>query len=87
MGSGQLIGLVEEKLRFEALADMIKTDYQVKDGDRRSGWRKSKGLSLPWSQVDFNAGEVRLWTSKNGEGRHLPLPRPAAARSSAGGAA
>jgi integrase len=38
-----------------------------------TGWRKSECLSLQWSQVDFDAGEVRLWTSKNDEGRSFPF--------------
>lgn len=38
-----------------------------------TGWRKSEVLSLQWSQVDFHAGEVRLWTSKNDEPRVFPF--------------
>jgi integrase len=38
-----------------------------------TGWRKSEVLGLRWSQVDFAAGEVRLWTSKNDEGRSFPF--------------
>ncbi|MDA0328838.1 MAG: site-specific integrase [Gemmatimonadetes bacterium] len=38
-----------------------------------TGWRKAECLSLQWSQVDFKAGEVRLWTSKNDEGRSFPF--------------
>lgn len=38
-----------------------------------SGWRKSEILSLRWESVDRGAKEVRLRTSKNGEGRVLRL--------------
>jgi integrase len=37
------------------------------------GWRKGEILSLRWEAVDRDAREVRLRTSKNGEGRLLPL--------------
>jgi integrase len=43
-----------------------------------TGWRlKSEVLSLRWSQVDLNAGEVRLepGTTKNKEGRTFPFTR------------
>jgi integrase len=38
-----------------------------------TGWRKGEVLPLLWSQVDFAAGEVRLWTSKNDEPRVFPF--------------
>jgi integrase len=38
-----------------------------------TGWRKGEVLPLEWSQVDFQAGEVRLWDSKNDEGRTFPF--------------
>jgi integrase len=38
-----------------------------------TGWRKSEILSRKWSDVDFQAGEIRLNTSKNGEGRIFPF--------------
>lgn len=40
-----------------------------------TGWRKGEILSLMWSQVDFNAGVVRLasGTTKNEQGRELPF--------------
>jgi integrase len=39
-----------------------------------TGWRiASEVLPLTWSRVDFDAGEVRLDTSKNGAGRVLPM--------------
>jgi integrase len=38
-----------------------------------TGWRKAEVLNLEWSAVDFEAGEVRLWTSKNDEPRAFPF--------------
>lgn len=38
-----------------------------------TGWRIGEILSLQWSQVDFKAGEVRLWVSKNDEPRVFPF--------------
>jgi integrase len=38
-----------------------------------SGWRKSEISGLRWEHVDREAREVRLFDSKNGEGRVLPL--------------
>jgi integrase len=38
-----------------------------------TGWRRGEILSLRWEAVDRAAHEVRLRTSKNGEGRVLPL--------------
>ena len=45
-----------------------------------TGWRKSEVLGLKWSEVDFEAGTLRLepGTTKNDEGRTFPfraLPR------------
>lgn len=38
-----------------------------------TGWRKGEILPLRWDAVDRQAREVRLRTSKNGQGRLLPL--------------
>ena len=38
-----------------------------------SGWRRGEIVPLKWSAVDRQAREVRLRTSKNGQGRLLPL--------------
>lgn len=38
-----------------------------------SGWRRGEIVPLKWDAVDRTAREVRLHTSKNGEGRVLPL--------------
>ncbi|MDT8369930.1 MAG: site-specific integrase [Longimicrobiales bacterium] len=40
-----------------------------------TGWRKGEVLNLQWSEVDFNAGTIRLLpgTTKNNEGRTFPM--------------
>ncbi len=38
-----------------------------------TGWRKGEIVSLAWEQVDHAAHEVRLYDSKNGEGRTITL--------------
>jgi integrase len=38
-----------------------------------TGWRRGEIVTLRWEAVDRTAREVRLRTSKNGEGRVLPL--------------
>jgi integrase len=38
-----------------------------------SGWRRGEIVSLTWDAVDRAAREVRLRTSKNGQGRVLPV--------------
>jgi integrase len=40
---------------------------------RASTWRRGEVESLTWEQVDRTAREVRLFDSKNGRGRVLPL--------------
>lgn len=41
------------------------------------GWRRSELLGLEWRQVSLETGEVRLDTSKNGDGRVAFLPSEA----------
>jgi integrase len=63
-----------ERGEFEAVATNLPA--LVADIARfaySSGWRKGEILGLRWEMVDRAAGEVRLRTSKNGEGRTLPL--------------
>lgn len=38
-----------------------------------TGWRRNEVVSLQWQQVDFNGRTVRLFDSKNGEGRVFPF--------------
>jgi integrase len=38
-----------------------------------SGWRRGEVLGLRWENVDRESAEVRIYDSKNGEGRVLPL--------------
>lgn len=38
-----------------------------------TGWRREEVFSLEWKQIDLNAGEIRLWTSKNDEPRVFPI--------------
>ncbi|MEX0879318.1 MAG: tyrosine-type recombinase/integrase [Thermoanaerobaculia bacterium] len=56
---------VEKALR-DPLNDMARFAYLT-------GWRRSEVASLGWENVDRSAREVRLITSKNGEGRAIKL--------------
>jgi integrase len=38
-----------------------------------AAWRRGEILQLQWDAVDRSAREVKLWTSKNGSARKLPL--------------
>ena len=51
------------------VADVARFSFLV-------GWRRAEVLNLPWSSVDLKRGEIRLATSKNGQGRVLPLAIP-----------
>ena len=48
------------------LADVARFAYAT-------GWRKGEILSLRWDQVDWPAREVRLYDTKSGEGRVIPV--------------
>ena len=48
------------------LVDFVRFAYQ-------SGWRKAEISSLTWDSVDRLGKEIRLRTSKNNEGRSLPI--------------
>jgi integrase len=59
---------------FEAFVQHLPADYA--DPARfayATGWRKGEIVSLTWEQIDHAAREVRLYDSKNGEGRTLAL--------------
>jgi len=38
-----------------------------------TGWRKSEIINLTWKDVDLVNGEIRIWESKNGEGRVITI--------------
>jgi len=67
-----------ERREFEAvaanlpdpLADVARFGYA-------SGWRRGEIVGLRWEQIDRCAREARLYTSKSGRGRVLPLEGPA----------
>jgi len=50
----------------EPLAEIARFAYA-------SGWRRGEITGLRWENVDRGAKEIRIYTSKNGEGRVLPL--------------
>jgi integrase len=63
-----------EKAEFEAvldhLPDYLKGLVQVA---YKTGWRRAEISNLTWESVDLQAKELRLRTSKNKEGRCIPL--------------
>ena len=63
-----------EKAEYEAilnhLPDYLKGVVQMA---YKTGWRRAEILNLKWESVDLQAKELRLWTSKNREGRCIPL--------------
>lgn len=62
-----------ERADFEAVAAKLPDPIDVVARFAYlSGWRKGEILPLPWSAVDRSAREIRLATSKNGDGRVLP---------------
>ena len=63
---------------------VIRTLAALKGGDllvpviqtyRLTGWRKQEILGLQWSQIDLDAGVIRLdvRTTKNRDGRTFPF--------------
>ncbi|MBT5260289.1 MAG: site-specific integrase [Nitrospina sp.] len=63
-----------EKAEYEAilshLPGYLKGAVQLA---YKTGWRRAEILNLTWESVDLQAKELRLWTSKNREGRCIPL--------------
>ncbi len=55
---------------LESLPDYLKGLIQVA---HITGWRKAEVLGLTWESVDRQARELKLRTSKNKEGRCIPL--------------
>jgi len=63
-----------EKHEFLAVVDNLPSPYDdITHWAFNTAWRKSEILSLLWEDVDRNAKEIRLRTSKSGHGRVLPL--------------
>ena len=63
-----------EPADFEAFVQHLPHDYA--DAARfayATGWRKGEIVSLTWEQIDHAAREVRIYESKNGDGRTLAL--------------
>jgi integrase len=67
-----------ERNKFEAVRSTLPDHLQpVVTFAYVTGWRiPSEVLKLQWPQVDFLAGEIRLYagTTKNDDGRVFPLP-------------
>jgi integrase len=63
-----------EKAEYEAILDHLP-DYLrgVVQMAYKTGWRRAEILNLKWESVDRQAKELRLRTSKNREGRCIPL--------------
>jgi integrase len=63
-----------EKAEYEAvlkhIPDYLKGVVQMA---HYTGWRRAEILNLTWQSVDIQAKELRLRTSKNKEGRCIPL--------------
>jgi len=63
-----------EKAEFEAIVPLLPAE--VADVTRfgyLTGWRLSEITGLRWENVDRAAQEVRIYDSKNGDGRTIPL--------------
>ena len=65
-------------VRGLCVADSVSDAYSDVQRPHRfvylTGWRKGEISGLAWKQVDHAAHEVRLYDSKNGEGRMVALP-------------
>ena len=63
-----------EKKDFLAVLEKLSSPYDdITQWAYYTAWRKSEILRLLWEDVDRNAKEIRLRTSKNRHGRVLPL--------------
>jgi integrase len=63
-----------ERTEFEAVARHLPEHLvDVARFAYLTGWRRGEIADLRWENVDRFAGEIRIDTSKNGEGRVLPL--------------
>lgn len=66
-------GFVDEDSFWKVHVGMPQLHGDVTVFAYRSAWRRDEIESLTWEQVDMKAREARLWDSKNGEARVLPL--------------
>jgi len=66
-------GFFEKKEFFAVLGNLSSPYDDITLLAYYSAWRKSEILGLLWEDVDRNAKEIRLRTSKNGSGRVLAL--------------
>jgi integrase len=66
-------GFVDEDTFWKIHAGLPQLHGDVSLFAYRSAWRRDEVESLTWEQVDSKACEARLWDSKNGDARVLPL--------------
>lgn len=66
-------GFVEDEMFWKLYRALPAAEADIALFAYRSGWRRGEAEGLTWDQVDAGAREVRLWDSKNGRGRVLPL--------------
>ena len=63
-----------EKAEFDAVVRELSEDLKdVALFGYLTGWRRGEIGALRWENVDRASGEIRIYDSKNGEGRVLPL--------------
>jgi len=62
------------RAQLDALLPHLPADYQdFTSFLYLTGWRIGEARGLEWRHVDFDAGEIYIETSKNGEGRSRPI--------------
>lgn len=63
-----------EKAEFDAVLRELPEDLKdVALFGYLTGWRRGEICELRWENVDRAAGEIRIFDSKNGEGRVMPM--------------
>jgi integrase len=55
------------------LAELPEAYHDIVRFAALTGWRSNEYLGLTWDRVNRTAGEIRLATSKNGQGRVVPI--------------
>jgi integrase len=68
-----IVGFVDEEAFWRVYAALTVPEADAALFGYRSGWRRREVEGFTWDQVDADARECRLWDSKNGRGRVLPL--------------